>query len=137
MKTFVSAAVGFAAGPGGNGVAYARIGQAPQTRTLRVPFQVRRYPALLGREIGYEALSAVAAALLRRGIGLVEIAIDDDRLYGDLTEHHDLPAALTLAYVRLRCRLNQFAEYRIRRSPASDGDLSARACGEVAMHVAA
>ncbi len=137
MKAFVKAAIGFAAGCAGNGVAYARIGQGARAQTLRVAFQIKRYPALLEREVGYAALTSVAAALLRRGIGSVELSVSDGRLFEDLSERHELPPALTLAYVRLRCVLNQFKEYRMRPASSSDSDLAARARGEVEMHAAA
>lgn len=133
----VKAAVGFAADPQGNGIAYVRVGDGSGSRVMRVPFTVKRYPALLGREVGYGALTATAAALLRRGLGQVHMVVDDQRLASDLQEHRDVPAALTLAYVRLRCALNQFREYGIAGSPQSESDLTARARSEVAMHVAA
>ena len=125
--------VGFAADEAGNGVAYARAGDE---RTLRVAFQVKRYPALLGREVGYAALCAVARALRRRGFEQVQFTVDDAALASDLLERREVPAALTLSYVRLRCALNQFREYRI--TPASrESDLTARARSDVALHVAA
>ncbi len=130
-------AVGFAADSQGSGVAYVRVGDAAAARVLRVPFMVKRYPALLDREVGYGALVAVSVALRRRGIERVRFVVDDARLSGDLLEHRDVPSALTLAYVRLGCALNQFREYEIAGSPQGESDLSARARSEVAMHVAA
>jgi hypothetical protein len=56
---------------------------------------------------------------------------------GDLQEHRDVPQALTLAYVRLGCALNQFREHEIAGSPQGESDLTARAQSEVAMHAAA
>ena len=132
----ITAAVGFAADERGNGIAYVRVGKAPAGRVMRVPFTVRRYAALLEREVGYGALTAVAGALRRLGAERIRLTIDDGRLAGDLAEHRDVPAPLTLAYVRLGCALNQFHEYRVMASPA-ESDLTARARGEVAMHVAA
>ena len=134
MNGWVTVAVGFDADEAGNGVAYARPGAG---RTLRVPFSVRRYPALLSREVGYAALTAVAHALRDRGIQRTEFCIDDARLASDLREHRDVPAPLAVSYVRLRCALNQFREYRIADPPASESDLTARARGDVAMHAAA
>jgi len=137
MNGMVEAAVGFAADPQGNGVAYVRVGDGGGSRVMRIPFTVRRFPALLGREVGYAALTAVGAAMLHRGFERVHLCVDDTRLAGDLQEHRDVPAALTLAYVRLRCALNQFREYGIAGSPQGESDLTARARSEVAMHVAA
>ncbi len=137
MNGKVNAAVGFAADPQGNGIAYVRVGDGSGSRTMRIPFTVKPYPALLGREVGYGALTAAAAALLRRGFGRVQLVVDDQRLATDLQEHRDVPAPLILAYVRLRCALNQFQEYGIAGSPQCESDLTARARSEVAMHVAA
>lgn len=135
MKS-MSAAVGFAADARGNGVAYVRLGESA-SRVLRVPFQVKRYPALLDREVGYAAIAAVGTVLRRRGVRNVQLRIDDERLAGDLLEHRDVPAPLTLAYVRLRCALNQLGEYGVAPAAAGDADLTARARADVAMHAAA
>jgi hypothetical protein len=129
-------AAGFAADAAGNGVAYVRLGENA-ARVLRVPFTVNRFPALLDREVGYAALTAVCAALRRRGVERVRLALDDARIVCDLREHRDVPPALTLAYVRVRCSLNQFREYKIVDPAPGESDLTARARSEVAMHVAA
>lgn len=136
MNGFVEAAAGFAADVQGNGVAYVRLVLSGTPKILRIPFTVARYPALLEREVGYAALAAVAAVLHRRGIERLRLTVEDERLAGDLREHRDLPAALTIAYVRLRCALNRFNAYDVALAPG-DSDLTARARGEVAMHVAA
>jgi hypothetical protein len=133
----VTAAVGFAADQGGDGVAYVQIGDSAAVRTMRVPFSVKRYPALLDREVGYAALTAVSTVLRRRGVARVRLSVDDAYLAVDLCEHREVPAALTLAYVRLRCALNQFQEYHIADADATPSDLTARARSDVAMHVAA
>lgn len=137
MKALVEVAVGFAADPQGSGIAFARIGEGDTARVMRVPFAVKRYPALLDREVGYGALAAVSAALRTRRAENVRFLVDDAGLARDLREHRDVPSALTLAYVRLRCELNQLREYEIVCSPVGESDLSARARSETAMHVAA
>ena len=137
MKGFVRAAVGFAADDGGSGIAYIRLGEDAAARVLRVPFSVKRYPALIDREVGYAALAAGAAALRKHGVERVRFVVDDVRLVNDVQEHRDVPAALALAYVRLGCALNQLREYQIAESPQGESDLSARARSEVAMHIAA
>jgi hypothetical protein len=136
MKGYVEAETGFAADTHGNGVAYARVMLGSTPRVLRVPFSVKRYPALCDREVGYAALTALAAALQKRGIPSARFRTDDARLADDLREHREVPGPLALAYVRLRCALNQFKEYDVAALPA-ECDLTARAKGEVAMHVAA
>lgn len=129
--------VGFAADAAGNGIAYARLGDGAAGRVLRVPFAVKRFPALSDREIGYGALGALCTALRRRGIESIRLYIDDSRLAGDLREHRDVPTALSIAYVRVRCSLNQFQSYEIAEPPAGESDLTARARSEVALHAAA
>ncbi len=132
----VNAAVGYAADDAGNGVAYARIMlQAP--RVLRVAFRVQRQPALLDREVGYAALTAVSEALRRRGFERVRFLIDDAQLRADLRKRDNLPPSLALPYVRLGCALNQFRRYEIAAMPSGDADLAARARSEAALHVAA
>lgn len=123
--------VGYAADAAGNGVAYVRWCATGAGRVLRVPFSVKRFPALLEREVGYSALGAVCASLRRRGVERVRFCIDDARLAGDLLEHREVPAALALAYVRLRCALNQFAAYEVSEAASSESDLTARARSEV------
>ncbi len=137
MKGFIDAATGFAADAQGNGVAYVRLMLGATPRVLRVAFTVKRYAALLDREVGYAALTAVGAVLRRRGVERVRFTLDDAHLVSDLREHREVPPPLTLAYVRLRCALNQFKEYDIAASAAGESDLTARARSEAAMHVAA
>jgi hypothetical protein len=137
MKTTLFAQVGFAADEQGNGVAYVRAAGASAHKVLRVPFAVKRYTGLRGREVGYSALTAVAAALHRRGVETVSFSTDDAALIGDLHEHRDVPGALTLSYVRLRCALNQFRRYEVVAAADGESDLTARARSEVTLHVAA
>lgn len=137
MKGFIQAATGFAADAQGNGVAYLRLALGATPRVLRVPFRVKRYAALNEREVGYAALLAAGAAVRERGIERVRFTVDDEQLVKDLCEHREVPAPLALAYVQLRCALNQFKEYDIAANGADNGDLTARARSETAMHVAA
>lgn len=132
----IHAAVGYAADDAGNGVAYVRI-MLQEPRVLRVAFRVQRQPALLDREVGYAALTAVCETLRRRGFERVRFLIDDAHLRTDLRRRDNLPLPLALPYVRLGCALNQFRRYEIAAMPAGDADLAARARSEVALHVAA
>ena len=135
-KTAIAASIGCAADLRGEGVAYARLRSATGSRLLRMPFQVQRYPGLDEREIGYAALTAIAAALRERGIARVRFEVDDEYLVRDVNEHRDVPAPLVLPYVRLGCALNRFDEHALVLA-GDDGDLRARARAEVAMHLAA
>jgi hypothetical protein len=131
-------AVGFAADEQGNGVAYVRLGAGGErARLMRVAFTVKRYPALLEREVGYAALTAASNALRARGVHRVRLAVDDARLAAEVREHREVPAPLAMAYVRLGCALNQFAEYEIAELPQGESDLRSRARAEVAVHAAA
>jgi hypothetical protein len=136
MKGLARAAVGFAADERGAGVAYVRITGRQAERVLRVPFGLKRYAGLSGREVGYAALHAAAAAIRARGIRRVAFLIEDGDLAGDLREHRDVPPALTLSYVRLLCSLNQFEQYDVIQGER-ETDLTARARSELALHVAA
>jgi hypothetical protein len=131
-------AVGFAADEQGNGVAYVRLGSgAERARIMRIAFTVKRYPALLDREVGYAALTAASNALRARGVRRVRLTVDDPRLAAEVREHRDVPAPLAMAYVRLGCALNQFAEYEIAELAQGESDLRSRALAEVAVHAAA
>src|SRR5271166_4219684 len=121
--------VGFAAGPGGRGVAYAASGAGGRNGSpVRVEFVCRPLPALRGRDIAYAALEAVATELLRSNVERATLAVDDDQLPLDLSERRSLPAALVVPYVALRCRLNQFRDVAVVAAhDAVARDLSARA----------
>jgi hypothetical protein len=100
--------VGFAADALGNGIACAQLVEGGRERELRVPFRLRRMPALLGRDVAYAALTAVADEARRQGVAEAEFVVADERLELDLELRRSLPGALSLPYVRLRCALNRF-----------------------------
>ena len=129
------AVLGYAADDAGCGVAYARLGPSGEN-LLRVPFRVRRYPGLGGREVGYAALSAVAGRLCDRGVSRVTFEMNDPDLVSDVAERRSLPAPLILPYVGLRCSLNRLDGYALTFGPGSE-ELAQRARGEVTVHVAA
>jgi hypothetical protein len=133
----IEATLGYAADDAGIGVAYASI-ETPSHAApalLRVPFRVRRYAGLAGREIGYAAVTAVAAALRDRKVRRVRFAVQDEDLVHDLRERRALPQPLTLPYIRLGCSFNQFSECVV--VARENEDLTGRARAEVALHVAA
>jgi hypothetical protein len=99
-----------------------------------VPFRAGR-TSLPEREVGYAALTAVTQALRARGFGRIRFALDDRALIDDLGEHRDLPEAIVLPYVRLRCALNQLEDFSLEL--AAESDLAQRARAEVALNVAA
>jgi hypothetical protein len=132
----IEATVAYAADPNGEGVAYTAVRTPARTRLLlRVPFRVKRLPALSDREVGYAAVAAVSDVLRARGIKRVRIGVDDPDLLADVCERRKLPAALTLPYVRLGCALNRFTEHQL--VPRTDEDLAGRARAEALLHTAA
>jgi len=133
-RTAVEAAIGCAADSRGDGVAYVRVAGATTEHLLRVPFHAERGDSG-DRAAAYAALTAVARALHERNVGRVRFLLDDPALLADVTERNNVPDALVLAYVRLRCALNQFRDVRFELAPS--GDLAQRARAEVALHVAA
>jgi hypothetical protein len=122
----------------GRGVAYAVSGSAGRGAVVRVEFACRPLPALLGRDVAYAALQAVAEAYLARGVTRAVFRIDDAKLPQDIAERRALPNALILPYVRLRCVLNRFHAAAV-EAAADDvaRDASARARADVQLTFAA
>jgi hypothetical protein len=134
----IQVVVGYGADQRGVGVAYAAIHGRRASSHLRVSFSVRRSRSLQGREVAYAALLAVAERIREHVAGPVRFIIGDDALVTDLSERRTLPAALTMPYVSLRCRLNRFRAAEVALATTSEiGDLTARALAEVSLHVAA
>jgi hypothetical protein len=128
----VDVEVGFAADERGHGIVYARIRDGRAEQLLRVGYRVRREFA--GHEAGYAALTAVAKTLRKRGLRRVCLAVDDAAVVAALAGG-ELPEAMVLPYVRLKCALNGFDDVRV--SAMEPGDLAQRARAEVALHPAA
>ena len=134
----VQVAVGFADDGCGSGVAYATVKGTGRGSPLRVGFAVERAATGQGREVGYAALRAVAAAIRERTAGAVLFLVADEALAMDLNERRPLPGVLTMPYVALRCALNRFDDASVAYSRGAEiSDLSARAQAEVFLHVAA
>jgi hypothetical protein len=138
--TPISVTLGYAAGPEGDGVAYAALGAGsgrPES-LVRVSFRCRPQAALLGRDVAYAALGAVAAELLERGIAAAVFRIAEASVPRDLDERRAVPSPLIVPYVTLRCALNRFASATV--SHAVDRtirDLTARARADASLTVAA
>ena len=132
--------VGFAVHPGGAGVAFAALHEADGGRSVvRIAFRCRPLVALGGRDVAYAALAAVAGALLECGRRDVVFRVAEAGLVTDLTQRRTLPAALTVPYVELRCRLNRFATARFDVRPGDPAvrELTARARAEASFDIAA
>lgn len=128
----VEVEVGFGAGSGGRGIAYARIHGGTADHLLRVAFRMPREFA--DAEVGYAALTAVARALRKRRLKNVRLSVDDGGLVDGLSGG-EIPPAMLLPYVRLKCALNGFDDVRV--SATQTTDLAQRARAEVALLPAA
>jgi hypothetical protein len=130
--------VGFAADEFGSGAACARLVEDGRERLVRVPFSLRRMPALLGRDVAYAALTAVAGEVRRLGVAHAEFVLADERVAADVAERRPLPNALTLPYVRLRCALNHFRSAAVSSQAVPQiGELTAEARADVGLLAAA
>ncbi len=128
----VDVEVGFGAGHGGRGIAYARIHGSGADHLLRVGFRLPREYA--DGEVGYAALTAVTIALRKRRLKNVCLLVDDGELVEGLSGGEIAPA-MVLPYVRLKCALNGFDDVRVSATVSSD--LAQRARAEVALLPAA
>jgi hypothetical protein len=132
-------ALGYAADPAGTGVAFAAVATGTTAGVVRVPFRVQRLAGLDGREVGYAAVTAVAAHLRSRGFGRVRLRVADTHVVDELTGAKNVPStALAMPYVAARCALRGFAAARIEcADPRDVADLTNRAIAEATLHVAA
>lgn len=133
----VEATVGYAADRYGRGIAYLAIKRSEHAAPLllRASFLVKRYQGLGEREVGYAALAKASELLRERNVQRARFRVADPELVSDLMKHREVPPALMFPYVKLGCRINQFAEFQI--EVASTEDLAARARAELALHIAA
>jgi hypothetical protein len=127
--------VGYAAGPAGGGVAYAALCGREGREVVRLPFRIARQTSLVGRAVAYAALVTVARALSKRGVTRVHFVMPESQFVEEVTTRRDVPEALVLPYVRLRCALNAFHDVTI--AAGTSDELMQRAGAEVALNVAA
>jgi hypothetical protein len=131
----VEVAIGYAAGPAGGGVAYARLGGAGAHEVIRLPFRISGLCSVLDRAAAYAAVVVTAKALRKRGVTRARFVMPDAGVVEELRMRGVVPQMLVLAYVRLRCALNAFDDVAI-TSGATD-ELMQRARAEVALNLAA
>ncbi len=127
--------IGYAAGPGGSGVAYAGLNRPGGREVMRLPFRIARLSPLVDRAVAYAALVTVARAISKRGITRASFVMPDRRCVEEVSTRSDLPEALVLPYVRLRCALNAFDQVDVRIGTTDE--LMQRARAEVALNHAA
>jgi hypothetical protein len=133
--TTVEAALGYAAGRRGKGVAFCRLATESRRHALRVPFQIAPRAPVNDRTVGYAALTEVAKALCQRGFRHVSFTLDDPQIVDEIRTHSKLDDTPVLAYVRVRCALNALDTFDV-KSGTTD-DLTQRARAEVALNLAA
>lgn len=128
--------LGYAAGPDGNGIVYARLQSTAGERLVRAAFRVKRFAGMGEREVGYGALTAIATVLRERGVEKINLMLSDAALIDDLVTHRAVPPPLVIPYVHLRCALNRFTGFSL-SSGVEENDLAQRARAEVALNTAA
>ncbi len=131
-------AVGYAADPAGNGIAYASVATGTDRAAVRLTFGTQPLPAVEGREVGYAALTAVASYLRGRGFSRVRLRIADPNVVEELSGRRSVPLPLAMAYVKASCALHGFSAARVERGePIETHDLQTRAGAEVALRATA
>lgn len=83
-----------------------------------IPFEVQETPSQLGRDYGYAGMLAALQRLRSLGVRRVIIHTDDTALVDELDHRAEPHSDLTLPYIMLGCKLNEFARARILASPA-------------------
>lgn len=74
--------------------------------------------------------------VLRKHARRIDIELDDAELFADLTQQREIPVALMLPYVRVRCALNGFESWTL--GVGMDArDLTARSRAEISLPDAA
>ncbi|MBV8149404.1 MAG: hypothetical protein JO092_09960 [Candidatus Eremiobacteraeota bacterium] len=131
----VEALVGYSADPQGKGLAYARVIGRRARQLLRVAFRVTAARPFPERAVGYDALTAIARALSRRGVREARFLVADAAFVEEVASGRGISDALAMSYVRLRCALNALTKFTVQAAPTDD--LTQRAQAEVALNVAA
>ena len=106
----VEAAIGYAVGPRGLGLAYARLTGSGTRKLLRSTFSTASW-ARSDRAGGYAAVTAVARALRDRGFDNLRFVLSDAELVEEIAKRREPAPRLALPYVRLRCVLNSLSEF--------------------------
>jgi hypothetical protein len=83
-----------------------------------IPFEVNETPSQLGRDYGYAGMLAALQRLRSLGVRRVVVQTDDVALVNELDHRAEPHSELTLPYIMLGCKLNEFARARIIASPA-------------------
>lgn len=133
----VVVSVGLVSDEAGDGTAYGIARRGFLETPFSISFQAQVRPALEGRDTSYAALLAVGSYVRRRGVRNVVIRFPDARVANDLKQRADVPAALTLPYIELRCSLNRFEDAEVVPLPAADAEAVVARAAAAALHTAA
>jgi hypothetical protein len=83
-----------------------------------IPFELTETPSQLGRDYGYAGMLAALQRLRSLGVRRVVVQTDDAALVNELDHRAEPHNDLSLPYIMLGCKLNEFARARIIASPA-------------------
>jgi hypothetical protein len=78
-----------------------------------IPFSVREQPSQQGRDYIYAGLIAALDRLRSLGIRRLAVHVDDAQLVAELEQKMQPHRELTLAYILLGCKLNEFANAKV------------------------
>ncbi len=130
----VETAIGYAVGPRGLGLAYARLAGSGAPKLVRLAFRTNPR-AGSERAAGYAALTAVARVLRERGYDNLRFVFNDAELVAEIAKRREPSETLALSYVRLRCVLNSLTAWSV--AVGTTDDLTQRARAEIALNLAA
>jgi hypothetical protein len=78
-----------------------------------IPFSVREQPSQLGRDYIYAGLMAALDRLRGLGVRRVLVHVDDAQLVGELDHKSQPHRELTMPYILLGCKLNEFVSAKV------------------------
>ncbi|MBV8172017.1 MAG: hypothetical protein JO219_08815 [Candidatus Eremiobacteraeota bacterium] len=78
-----------------------------------IPFTVREQPSQQGRDYMYAGVTAALERLSSLGVRRVLIHLDDAQMVAELEQRSQPHRELTLPYIVLGCKLNEFAHARL------------------------
>src|SRR6202521_3874072 len=78
-----------------------------------IPFSVREQPSQQGRDYAYAGVTAALDRMLSLGVRRALIHVDDPQLIAELEQRSQPHRELTLPYIVLGCKLNEFANAKL------------------------
>ena len=105
-------------GPGRGLAALRVIDEAGRAAEYFLPFAVNEMPAQLGHEYSYAGLIVALERLRSLEIRRVLVQTDDAAVVAEIERRADPHRDLTLSYIILGCKLNEFSSAKIVAVPA-------------------